>query len=65
MNPFMELMVLVNITSTDPTKSQQTRDPQAMLVQGWASVADAGPTLNQHWCSIFAGILPAYGHNDP
>ena len=30
------------------TTPQQTRDVDPMLVQCWASVADGGPTLNQH-----------------
>ena len=36
-----------------------------MLVQCWVSVADAGPTLKQHWCFSVAlaryfdpGLLP-------
>ena len=28
---------------------QQTRDIYPMLFQCWATVFDAGPTLNQHW----------------
>ena len=36
--------------------SQQTRDVEPMLVQCWASVADYGPTLNQH-CFIVSSLL--------
>ena len=32
------------------TKSSQYTDP--ILVQCWATVCDAGPTLNQHWVSV-------------
>ena len=30
----------------------QIRDVSPMLVQCWASVADSGPTLNQHWRTV-------------
>ena len=33
-----------------------------MLVYGWASVADAGPTINQH-CSAFSDCLESYSHD--
>ena len=37
--------------------SQQTRSLQPMLVQRWANVFDAGPTLYQQWsCFVFAGF---------
>ena len=32
--------------------TQQTRDVHQMLVQCWASVADGGPTLHQHWVNV-------------
>ena len=32
--------------------SKQTRDADPMLVYCWASVEDAGPTLNQRWVNI-------------
>ena len=46
----------------------QTRDVELMLVLGWPSVADAGPTLNQHWFNvsrrIHNGTLLYYSHMD-
>ena len=38
-----------NHNNTVYTLSQQARDVEPMLVQCWATVCDAGPTLNQHW----------------
>ena len=31
---------------------QRTRDVQPLLVQSWANVFDAGPTLYQHWLNV-------------
>ena len=51
-------------TTSDPIKctplkghpAQQTPDIESKLVQCWATVFDAGPTLNQHrfnvWCLL-------------
>ena len=35
-------------------RSQQTRDIHPLLLQCWASVYDAGPTLNQQWGQCWA-----------
>ena len=35
-----------------PVSLQQTRDIEPLLVQCWASVYDAGPTLNQQWLNV-------------
>ena len=32
---------------------QQRQDHKSMLVYGWPSVYDAGPTSNQHWFFVF------------
>ena len=41
------------------TLPQQTPNTHPMLVQCWASVADVGPTLIQHWISVSCwGALP-------
>ena len=32
--------------------TQQTQNIQAMLVQCWPGVFDAGPTLHQHWLNV-------------
>ena len=32
--------------------SQQTRDVDPMLVYFWASVADGGPKIDQHWVNV-------------
>ena len=45
-NPVPEQNGLFNICT------QQTRDIQPMLVQCWASVADAGPTLNRRRLTV-------------
>ena len=34
------------------TLTQQARDIDPVLFQCWASVADAGPTLKQHWVNV-------------
>ena len=39
--------------------SQQTRYVESMLFYCWASVADNGPTLKQHWLKV----LCLFGHN--
>ena len=36
--------------------SQLTRDIEPWLIQYWADVVASGPTLNQHWFNISAGL---------
>ena len=36
--------------------SQLTRDIEPLLIQCWADVVAGGPTLNQHWFNITAGL---------
>ena len=36
--------------------SKRARDGQPMLVQCWAIVYDAGPTLHQHWLNVDAPL---------
>ena len=31
---------------------QQTRDAKPVLFECWATVADGGPTLKQHWLNV-------------
>ena len=38
-----------NLLCSDYDISQPERDRASMLVYCWATVCDAGPTLNQHW----------------
>ena len=45
---FLESMCLKTGLST----CQQTRYVEPMVVQFWASVADGGPALNQHWVDV-------------
>ena len=42
----------VNSACISVEAAQQTRDVRPMLIQSWASVADGGPTLNQHWANV-------------
>ena len=41
--------------------TQQTRDVHHLLIECWASVADAGPTFNQRWVEkiVSAGNEPS------
>ena len=52
----VEQPTVVTLTHTDNSVElgvfQQTGYTDPMLVQCWASVADDGPTLNQHWVSV-------------
>ena len=43
--------------------SQQTRDVDVMLVWCWASVADGGPTLNQHWHNVSCILGPNWNYS--
>ena len=36
---------------------QQTQEADPMLGEWWVSVTDSGPTLSQHWISIFCILL--------
>ena len=36
--------------------TKPTRDAEPMLVYCWASVADSGPALNQHWLNVLMYI---------
>ena len=34
------------------------RDVEPMMVKGWPSDADGGPTLNHHWFKVYSDTLP-------
>ena len=40
------------LTDISAGSSQQTRDIRRTLLQCWANVCGAGPTLKQHWVNI-------------
>ena len=42
--------------------SQKKRDARPMLVQCWATVCDAGPTLKQHWVSTAISCVDVDRH---
>ena len=42
-------VVTVNTGAIYSTLPKQTRNAHPVLVYCWASVCDAGPTINQHW----------------
>ena len=53
------LPVCHEVITRDRRVSRQTEDVQPMLVQSWATVCDAGPTLYQHRVNVscFLGSL--------
>ena len=42
--------------------AQQTRDVEPVLVLCWASVADGGPELDQHWVNVSCLLGVLTGH---
>ena len=50
------------VCTAKPAAAQQTRDIEPMLVWCWASVADVGLELDQHWVNVLClpGVLTGY-----